>query len=100
MCLKFPIDEGTREASPIWNKYQSCRRIKTLLTRFLWPWRGYRASRSRHSDSHMPWQPTARLNVAGNESTTESNLIGNSTTKELMTDFTLMLGGLVLEPEL
>jgi uncharacterized membrane protein len=33
------------------------------------------------------------LNIAGNESTTRANLIGSSTSNELMTEVSLVLGG-------
>ena len=47
----------------------------------------------------MPWQPSACLNIAGNESTTGPNLIGSSASNELVTDVSLVLGGaLVLDP--
>ena len=50
----------------------------------------------------MPWQPSsAYLNITGNESKTGPNLIGSSTSNELMTEVRFVLGGgLVLEPEL
>jgi hypothetical protein len=47
----------------------------------------------------MPWQPSACLNIAGNENTIGSNLKGSSTSNELMTEVSLVLGGgLVLDP--
>ena len=44
----------------------------------------------------MPWQPSASLIIAGNESKTGSNLIGRSTSNELMTDVRLVLGGFLV----
>jgi hypothetical protein len=47
----------------------------------------------------MLWQPSACLDITGNERTTGSNLIGSSTSNELMTDVSLVrLGVLVLDP--
>jgi hypothetical protein len=100
MGLEFLIDEGTGEASTIGIiRTDHVDAYETLLTRSLWPWRGYQACRSGLRDPHMPWQPSACLNIAGNESTTRSNLIGSSTSNQLMTDVRLVLGGaIVLDP--
>jgi hypothetical protein len=47
----------------------------------------------------MLWKPSVCLNIVGKESATRSNLIGTSTSKELMTDVRLVLGGaFVLDP--
>ena len=98
--LEFLIDEGTGKASTMWTMSTNhVDAYKLLHTRSLWPWHGYQACRSWLRDPHMPWQPSACLNIAGNENTTGSNLIGSSTRNELMTEVRLVLGGgLVLDP--
>lgn len=46
----------------------------------------------------MTWQPGVCLIIAGNKSTTRSNLIGSGAGDELMTEMRLVLGGgLVLD---
>jgi hypothetical protein len=44
----------------------------------------------------MPWQPSAGLNIAGNESKIGSNLKGSSTSNELMSDVRFVLGGFLV----
>ena len=47
----------------------------------------------------MTWKPSAYLNLRENERKIGSNLIGSGTSKELVTEVSLMLGGtLVLDP--
>jgi hypothetical protein len=69
---------------------------KTSPTGALWPCHGSQACRSLLRASHMPWQPSARLNTAGNESTIGPNFIRSSTSKELMTEVSLVLGGILV----
>lgn len=101
MLLNLTLKNATDKASTVWimnTKYFN--EYETIHTRALWPWHGKGACRSRLHDSRMLWQPGCTcLSMQGKRGIVDPNLIGHGTTKELVSDVSLVLGGgLVLHP--